>query len=99
MSGLVLKRITSSAHFRVVLWHDPKAVTPERVSCVVLEFEHRYISVTKKTKHNKLIYYNLRPNLRPRLDPSHFRRYVFAKMTFPERLDKVVGCRLGRRLK
>ena len=39
----------------------------------------------------RLSYYNLRPNLRSRQHPNHFRRHAFAKMTFPERLNKVVG--------
>ena len=46
----------------------------------------------------RLSYYNLRPNLRPRLHPNHFRRWIFAKVFFPDRLNKVVGRRLGRRL-
>ena len=39
----------------------------------------------------RLSYYNPRPNLRPRLHPNHFWRCIFAKMFFPDQLNKVVG--------
>ena len=77
-----------------------KGNSERRMLCTFLcNMTNLFRGSISRVLHSRLSYYKLRPNLRHRVHPNLFGRYAFAKMIFPERLDKVVGRRLGRRLK